>query len=229
MDKEVLFWSRFNYSIASFCEDVLLEKDNLEDLLEAMMGPGIYQLFSTMQPCISFVLMNVDLLWMGSSAALCMVQQSKESEEQCHDLRKQCDELSKEVIRQSETNRSMNKKLIDSHAALRDREWYLQEKIAALEQQHALERNNARINSEEAVQTGINSSTGMNLVTPERASLSHLLDEEEESPRLVLQLGPSPLMQSSTPTLSSSTDHLSSWHSMPISMPLSGWNGSTHP
>lgn len=51
MEKEVLFWSRYNYAVSSFCEGVLLEEDSAGKLIEAIVGEGSLPLFASLLRC----------------------------------------------------------------------------------------------------------------------------------------------------------------------------------
>lgn len=40
MNDELLFWSRYNNSIAEFCNEQLLEVNGAEELVSSMVGTG---------------------------------------------------------------------------------------------------------------------------------------------------------------------------------------------
>jgi hypothetical protein len=45
MEREILYWSRFNYSIASFCQDILLENNSNENLIQSFTNEGKFYIF----------------------------------------------------------------------------------------------------------------------------------------------------------------------------------------
>ncbi len=40
MEEEIIFWSRLNTAVASFCHQAVIEEDPLENLLSALVGDG---------------------------------------------------------------------------------------------------------------------------------------------------------------------------------------------
>jgi hypothetical protein len=40
MEREILYWARYNYAISSFCQDILLRDKSNEEIVEVLTGDG---------------------------------------------------------------------------------------------------------------------------------------------------------------------------------------------
>ncbi|RYH30740.1 hypothetical protein EON65_04305 [archaeon] len=51
MEKELLYWSRWNYAVASFCQDAALEETSTVSLIELLSGEGKLKFDPTATDC----------------------------------------------------------------------------------------------------------------------------------------------------------------------------------
>jgi hypothetical protein len=159
MEEELLFWSRYNQSIADFGNEQLLQEHGTEDLVSSLVGSG--KECRMLDDALFEIVNLLDLDWCGASALTYVTRKLIETQIQSYEASLQKHELEQSLIEELEKNKILRAKVKYIQKTAEDNEWRLQEQVAQMNMLLLTHQNNKE-NTE-------------NFSTPLKASSIHVL------------------------------------------------------